>query len=381
MRKFNPVLFALVLAALACLGVSSSASAEIDQVLQQAQTQQIASESSETEIAIKDAEEAIRQNDNEKLLDKLEKMLAKIKELDPNIDSLPVEITKKFESAETDEVERMGKFVKFTRTKNFRKAFLRAHKLYESGSLEVAFKSFRRLYEEYNYNRKALYFMILCEAKQKKLKQAVELAEELLEIIKRAGEVAELREELGRDFDRWEGDTAENKLGKESIEVMTKKLDKIMVKINKMMPSIANIPDKIEKPKIDRKASVLENMRVLYNYQKNCEHLADMKEAKKLFDEKKYDEAFEKFNAVYEDNAMKRRALYYMALCEMNSGRPDRAARITSRLLGLMKNWKEIRDTRNDIDEDINPGKHKGDKKGDKDKKDKKDKKSEGAKG
>ncbi len=287
--------------------------------------------------------------DDKALVEKLKKLLAQIKKEDPNIDSLPVEL-KAAPFAATDEAS-LQKFAQIKRRHSYVASFKKAHEEFESGKYEVAFKSFKNIYTEYHQNPKALCFMTLCRSVQAKFKDAVELATELLDIVKRRNQVKKLKESLRKELEAFDKETAETKLTKKQLEEFTKKIDGAMKKVNTMYPSIANIPKAVKKPKMEKNA--ITNILNYIDYTSTMSRLSKMHTAEKAYEKGEYQKAYDAFSAVYEKNPGSLRSLYYMALCKMRLGEADEAAKITEKLVGIISDNQEIKKSHNDIKDEL----------------------------
>jgi len=287
--------------------------------------------------------------DDKALVEKLKKLLAQIKKEDPNIDSLPVEL-KATPFAATDEAS-LQKFAQIKRRHNYVASFKKAYDEFETGKYEVAFKSFRNIYTEYHQNPKALCYMMLCRSVQAKFKDAVELATELLDIVKRNKQIKKLRESLRKELEAFDNETAETKLTKKQLEEFNKKINDAMQKINKIYPSIANIPKTLKKPKMEKNA--ITNILNYIDYTSTVSRLSKMHAAEKLYEKGDYQKAYDEFSAVYEKNQGSLRSLYYMALCKMRLGETDEAAKITERMVSIINDNQEIKKSNNEIKDEL----------------------------
>lgn len=285
----------------------------------------------------------------EDILTKLDKLLAEIKSIRPDIDSVPVELTRPVQAGSDEaSVEKYTiEIRKYRRASLIRKAFAE----YESGKYEEAFKEFSFVHTEFVSNAKSLCFMVLCRIKQKKFTEAVELAEELLDILKHDNSLEALYDKVAAYAAAIDADTAEADLSAEELARLNGRLGESLKKVLELYPRIANIA---EKPKAAKESdNKIDDDYYEMAYERKAEHLKMLQDARKLFDAGSYEDAYAAFKKRFDERPVSVRAIYYMALCKMKMKRPDEVLKLTASLMEIIKNRHELRDSRREVFDEL----------------------------
>lgn len=369
-RNAFKTIFALFLMAALCLFGSNSFAAGIQDVDETLTTTAIGAgageASDEGDDAGKKGEDKKDENDGADPVDKLDKLLGEIKQIRPDIDAIPAMPAEPVQDG-SDEAA-LEKFARQERHFSFATSFLKASGEFDAGKYEVAFESFKKIYSDFNFNRKALCYMTLCRTKEGKISDAIALGKELLDILKQDAAISDIYADVTKMIDEMNSDSNEAGLGASREVALSKKLNKVLAKINKLYPAIANIPDELNKPKEDNFAGD-DNFDKMIR-EKKSRLLKELQDAHKLFEGRKFEEAYKAFEKRFDERPLSLRALYYMALCKMELDRPDEALKLTSKLAAMVRDRHELKHSRAEIAEELGL-KEARDKKGKDGKKDK----------
>ncbi|HBC75061.1 MAG TPA: hypothetical protein DC017_09510, partial [Candidatus Wallbacteria bacterium] len=246
---------------------------------------------------------------DEELAAKLKKLLDEIKREEPEIDSVPVVLTA---AAVTGE----NKIVDLARVKRnhiFVAMFKKAHAEFAAGKFENAFDSFAAVYGEFGYNSKALYFMTLCRSSLRETRDAIELAEELLEMVRERNKNLELLAGIEEALEA-AGGTGSVELTDAQRKKLNEKAGDIIDRIKSIFPAIDKIPEKAAKPK-DAGDPAIDRLNKLQHDIREA-RLEVLNSASKLFEKGQHEKAFDAFEKAHEKFPNNMRALYFMALCK-----------------------------------------------------------------
>ncbi len=294
--------------------------------------------------------------DDKSLAEQLKKLLEEIKIESPDIDSIPVSLVRN-----TDESAIENKTIEFARIKKnhiFVAMFKKAHNEFIAGNFENSFDMFGEIFAEFNEKAKALYFMTLCRQAQGNLKDAVELASELLMILKERNANQKLRQELEAILQNF-SDAQRPELTSEQKKELNEKIDAITDKIKNIYPSIAKIPENIGKPEEEKNDLIDELNRADRSLRRV--RLEMLNGALALYEKGQYEKAYEAFEKTHQLYPSNLRALYYMALSSKKLGKPDESAKILAKIFSIIKNRSDIKAAAADIKDEIEPDKNKGD--------------------
>ena len=283
------------------------------------------------------------------LVTKLDKLLAEIKSIRPDIDSVPVGLVKPVQAG-SDEAS-IEKYTvamrKYRRASLIKKAFAD----FAAGKDEEAFGEFKFVYSEFAANEKALCFMMLCRIKQKSMVEAFELAEELLDILKQDAGLEELYDKVAKDAAAIEADTGEANLGAGELKRLNERLEESLKRVLDIYPRIANIPKKPGKEK-ESKNKIDDNFYELA-HDKRAERLKMLQDARELFDAGKYEHAYAAFKKRLDERPLSVRAMYYMALCKMKLNRPDEALKLIASMVEIIKGRRDMRDSKEEVFDEL----------------------------
>ncbi|HOD39251.1 MAG TPA: endonuclease/exonuclease/phosphatase family protein [Candidatus Wallbacteria bacterium] len=298
---------------------------------------------------------AVSRPDDKVFGEKLKKLLEEIKQERPDIDSIPVAIVKS-----TDESAIENKTIEFARIKKnhiFAAMFKKAHNEFTAGNFENSFDIFGEIFAEFNENSKALYFMTLCRQAQGNIADAVELAGELLAILKERNANQKLRQELDTVLENF-SDASRPELTPEQKKALNEKIDAINDKIKSLYPAIANIPENTGKPE-EEKNELIDKLnradRSLYRVR-----LEMLNAALELYKKGQYEKAYEAFEKVHQLYPANLRALYYMALSSKKLGKPDESAKMLAKIFSIIENRRDIKAAASDIKDEIESEENKG---------------------
>jgi len=289
-----------------------------------------------------------QKEDDKNLAEKLNKLLEEIKRQDQDIDNAQtaIAISVSSETEETSVVET----ARAKRNAIYASMFKKAYNEFETGRYELAFASFENIYNEFNENSKALYFMTVCRSKEGKLEDALKLASELLNIVKERSENKKLRESIDLELESFSS-APEAELTAGRKKELNEKIGACMKKIDKLYPSIAKIPESIKRPKDEKNAmnDKLNNV----EYALACARLEKIRAAVELYKKGEYEKAYGAFEKIHEEFPLNLRTLYYMALCQKKLERPDAAAKILAKLSKIIKNRQDVKHAADDIKDEL----------------------------
>jgi len=287
---------------------------------------------------------------DKQLVEKLNKLLAEIKRLDQDIDARPAAVVSPGPSeTEASAVET----ARAKRNSIHAAMFKKAYNEFETGKYELSFASFKNIYDEFHENSKALYFMALCRSKEGRSEDALNLAAKLLNILAERGENKKLRESIDRELEEFSS-TSDVELTAGRKKELNEKIGSCMKKIDKLYPSIANIPESIKRPK-DEKNAMNDKLNEI-DYALACARLKKIRAAFELYKKGEYEKAYGAFEKVHGEFPLNLRTLYYMALCQKKLERPDEAAKILSKISKIIKNRQDIKHADGDIKDELETG-------------------------
>ncbi len=283
---------------------------------------------------------------DEELAAKLKKLLDEIKLEEPEIDSMPVALTAAAATGENKIVD----IARVKRSRIFVEMFKKAHAEFASGKFENAFDSFAAVYGEFGNNSKALYFMTLCRSSLRETRDAVELAEELLEMVRERKKNRELLAGIEEALEA-AGGTGSVELTDAQRKKLNEKAGDIIDKIKSIFPAIDKIPEKAAKPKDDGDPAIEKLNKLQYDIREA--RLEALNAARDLFEKGKFEKAFDAFEKTHEKFPNNMRALYFMALCKKRLGNPDEAVKILAKVGAILKNRRDVRESAAEIKDDI----------------------------
>lgn len=283
------------------------------------------------------------ENDRE-LAARLKKLLDEIKKEEPEIDSVPVALNQPPATGENSIVD----VARVKRSRIFVAMFNKAHGEFAAGKFQDAFESFASIYGEFGSNSKALYFMTLCRSSLGETRDAIELAEELLEIVRERAKNRELLAGIEEALEA-AGGTGPVELTAQRREKLNEKAGEIIDRIKSLFPGIEKIPAAGAKKENDQASGRLDELRREIREAR----LEALNGALKLFEKGDYDKAFEAFEKAHEKFPYSMRALYFMALCKKRLGKPDESVRILAKVAAILKNRRDVRESAAEIKDDI----------------------------
>ncbi len=354
MRFFSKItVFLLICSMTLFLAAANSAAAGVNE-LQDSLGEGNIGENNEADAKAMASDDGVSINSKEpdkQLMEKLNKLLEEIKRVDQDIDGQPAAIASpEFGTAGEDPTIETARA---KRNAIYVSMFKKAYNEFETGKYESSFASFENIYNEFNENSKALYFMTICRSKEGKSEDAVKLAAELLNIVTERVENKKLRESIDRELEDF-SNTSDAELTSGQKKELNEKIGSCMRKIDKLYPAIAKIPESIKRPKDEKNAmnDKLNNV----DYALACARLKKIRAAAELYKKGEYEKAYEAFAKVHDEFPLNLRTLYYMALCQKKLERPDEAAKILTKLSKIIKNRQDIKNADGDINDELETG-------------------------
>lgn len=288
--------------------------------------------------------------------EKLTKILEEIRREEPGIDSASADATAGGTPA-AGESSSVGS-ARAGKNAIYESMFRKAYGEFERGDHEASFSSFKNIYSEFARNSKALYFMTLCRSRQGKTGDALEMASELLTIVRERNASMKLREAIDRELEAF-GGTDEAGLTAGLKKELNEKIGACLKRIESLYPSIDKIPEGVKKPKGDENSNAGKIGE--YDYDIARERLRKLRAAAKLYENGEYEKAYAAFEKIHAEFPANMRALYFMALCMKKLDRPAEAAKILSKVSKIIKNRQDVKRSAADIADELETAVNRGD--------------------